>query len=114
MLDNVSAKYRDQIKVCSRIGDEEIRNARLETTTKDREKYWRCWKNFARIVGVDPFSSSQSKSDGTPKHGHLSASEGASDEAFVDEVNRSLATQLHQRSPQLERQLPWCARAKTC
>ena len=55
MLDNVSAKFRDQIEVCSRIGDEGIRNAQLETTTKDRERYWRCWKNFSGIVGVDPF-----------------------------------------------------------
>ena len=91
-----------------------------------RESEMRDWKRLPRI-GKDIggagktsrglwewiLSSSQSKSDGTPKHGHSSPLEGASGEAFVEEVNRSLATQLHQRSPQLERRSPWCATAKT-
>ena len=59
MLDLVSAKFRHQIEVCARVGDAGVRNARLEKTAKDREKYWRYWKSLCRIVGVDPYLDAQ-------------------------------------------------------
>ena len=40
--------------MCAYIGQEGYRNARLESTSKNRQTYFRYWKNLCKLVEVDP------------------------------------------------------------
>ena len=99
------AEFRDQIEMCSRVGDAGIRNARLEETSRDREKYWRYWKNFCGIMGVDPHLDPQLVT--WNEKARTCVSFGGSGKDFVAMVNKSLAEQLAKRSPPLARRSPW-------
>ena len=111
MLDNVSAKLRDQIKVCLRISDEGIRNAQLEATTKDRKRYWGCWKNFAGIMGVDPFLDPR-KVPYQLKVRALTSLEQESEKECTERINRLLVEQLAKQFPQSARRSAWLETAE--
>ena len=47
-------EYNDFIKSFAITADTGFRNATLEETSRNREKYWRNWCKLARILRVDP------------------------------------------------------------